>query len=239
MAAFGLDDPERQQAFLFALLLLGGAYLFWQYVYSPVHQEKVAREERLATLQDYNQQARALTQPGRVEDLRRREAEFQVALATYETMLPSEAEVSALLEEVARAALLEDIEIVNFAPLEPLQSENLVELPYDVQVQGEYHEIGRFLADVANLPRLVRPVIVSMEQVEIEDQAETGGQQEEGEEETRVRYEVLATLTLSTFMPPEGVVRGAIPRSVNGEETSSLAPPFPASALAEGDPDAG
>lgn len=234
MALFGLDDPDRQQAVLFALLLLGGAYLFWQYVYTPVHEEKVVLEDRLATLQAHNDEARALTQPGRVRELRQREAEFQVALAAYETMLPSEAEVSALLEEVARAALQEDVEVVNFAPLEAVEGGNLVALPYDVQVQGEYHDVGRFLADVANLPRLVRPVVVSLEQVEI--QREEG---DEDEEQARVEYEVLATLTLTTYMPPDGVVRGAVPRSIEGEETSAVDPSVPSNAMAEDVRDAG
>ena len=199
--AFGLDDPQKQQAILFGMLLVGGGYLFWQYVWGPVHEERVAVEERLTTIETHNDRARALTQPGRIAELRRREAEFEVALAAYETMLPTESEVSGLLEEVARVALENDIAIVNFAPLEPVVAENLTELPFDVQIQGGYHDIGRFLAAVANLPRLVRPVVVSLEVVEIDIH--------EGDEE-RTEYEVLAALTLSTFTAPGGVSRGVL-----------------------------
>lgn len=198
MAMFGLDDPQRQQAVLFGLMLAAGTYLFWQYVYSPLRDERVMLEDRIATLESHNEQARALTQPSRVADLRRREAEFRVALAAYETMLPTESEVSALLEDVARAALTQDVEVVNFAPLEERVGESLVEIPYDVQVQGGLHEIGRFLADVANLPRLVRPVVVGLQGVEITDPNDPDSKS----------YQVLATLTLSTFMPPGGVSRG-------------------------------
>lgn len=200
MAPFGLDDPARQRTLLFVLLLAGGGYLFYRYAWSPLHDQRVLLEDRLATLEAYNDQARALTQPSRLAELRRRQAEFQVALAAYETLLPSEAEVSGLLEEVARAALEEDVEIVAFTPLDPIVGQNLVELPYDVQVQGGYHDIGRFLAEVANLPRLVRPAVLSLRAVQIDVP--------EGEPP---EYEVLAALTLSTFMPPEGVVRGAVP----------------------------
>lgn len=200
--AFGLDDPDKQQAVLLALLLLGAGYVFYQYVWSPIHEERVALEERLDSLEAYNDRARALTQPSRIADLRQREAEFQVALAAYETMLPSRAEVSTLLEDVARAALTYEVDIVNFAPLDPIVGATLVELPYDVQVQGDYHDIGRFLADVANLPRLVRPVVVSLEHVQREEQRE---------EEQEVIHEVLGTLTLSTFIPPDGEAVGVVP----------------------------
>lgn len=211
--AFGLDDPQKQQAVLLVLLLLGAGYVFYQYVWSPVHEERAALEDRLVTLEAYNDRARVLTQPGRIADLRQREAEFQVALAAYETMLPSRAEVSSLLEDVARAALTYEVDIVNFAPLDPVAGESLVELPYDVQVQGDYHDIGRFLADVANLPRLVRPVVVALEHVEI--QSGTG-------ETTEVVHEVLGSLTLSTFIPPDGEAVGV---SVPEEETTSITAP--------------
>ena len=115
--ALGLDSPEKQRAALFTLLLVGLVYVFWQYLYSPLRQERIAVEERLATLQSYNDQARALTQPARLRELERREAEYQVRLAEYETLLPSDAEVPSLLEEVAFAAIENDVNIVNFAPL--------------------------------------------------------------------------------------------------------------------------
>lgn len=220
MAMFGLDEPEKQQAVLFALLLAGATYLFWNYVYAPLRDERVVLEDRIATLQSFNDQARALTQPSRIADLRRREAEFRVALAAYETMLPTESEVSALLEDVARSALNRNIEVVNFAPIPPRVGQNLVEIPYDVQVQGGYHDIGRFLADVANLPRLVRPVVLSLQAVEVE----VPGRPDE------TTWEVLATLTLSTFMPPDGVTRGVIDP---GDTTSSGA--GPPAAMAEED----
>ena len=53
----------------------------------------------------------------RLGELEAREAEYQVRLAEYETLLPSEAEVPTLLEEVAFAAIETDVKIVNFAPL--------------------------------------------------------------------------------------------------------------------------
>ena len=140
--------------------------MFWQYLYSPLKQERILTEERLATLQSYNDQARALTQPGRLRELEQREAEYQVRLAEYETLLPSDAEVPSLLEEVAFAAIENDVKIVNFAPLPEILGDVLVEIPYDVQVQGHYHDVGRFLASVVSFPRVVRPTVTELLQAE-------------------------------------------------------------------------
>ena len=209
--AFGLDSPERQRAVLFTLLLLGLAYAFWQYLYSPLREERIVLENRLATIQSYNDQARALTQPARLRELEQREAEYQVRLAEYETLLPSDAEVPTLLEEVAFAAIENEVKIVNFAPLPEIPGESLVEIPYDVQVQGDYHDIGRFLASVVSFQRVVRPTVSELLQAELgsvmgmtsapaapaappADQPGTG-------DAPPPEYEVLATMRLSTYVP--------------------------------------
>lgn len=194
--AFGLNDPAKQQAVLVAMLIAGGGYVFYQYLWSPLHEERVAVEQHQEQLELANEQARAVTQPRRIQELQQLEAEYQVALAAYETMLPSQMEVSSLLEDIAFVALEDDVAIVAFAPLEELRSEHLVEVPYDLQVQGGYHEIGRFLAEVVDLPRLVRPAIISLEQVEVTPATET----------TQAEYAVLAKLVLSTFLPAGATV---------------------------------
>jgi Tfp pilus assembly protein PilO len=208
--AFGLDSPEKQRAILFTLLLAGLAYVFWQYLYGPLRAERVVAEERLATLQSYNDQARALTQPARLRELEQREAEYQVRLAEYETLLPSEAEVPTLLEEVAFAAIENDVKIVNFAPLPEVQGEVLVEIPYDVQVQGDYHDVGRFLASVVSFPRVVRPTVSELLQAELGAvQGQTTAAQPPpagqpaapGQPAPPPDYEVLATMRLSTYVP--------------------------------------
>lgn len=198
--AFGLDDPGKQRAALVGLVVLGLAYAFYQYAWKPVHEERVMAEQRLARVERYNNQARALTQPRRVNELKRQEAEYQVALAAYETMLPSEPEVAGLLSDVAGAAMQNEVKIVHFAPLQSVAGENLMEIPFDVQLQGGYHDIGRFLSEIANLPRLVRPSVTAMEQVRIQDEPRSGAPENK---DLPPRYQVLATLRLSTFVPVE------------------------------------
>lgn len=192
--AFGLDDPDRQRAVLLGLLALGVAYAFYAYVYSPVREERIATEERLESLESANIEARARTRPGRLRELREQEAEYQVELARYETMLPAESEVPDLLEDVAGVALEQGVEIEEFTPLEPVEGQSLVELRYDVQVQGGYHDIGRFLAGVVNLPRLIRPRVIEVDREEIEEPTE----------DQPGIYEVEGTFEFSTYMALDG-----------------------------------
>jgi Tfp pilus assembly protein PilO len=219
--AFGLDTPERQRAVLMGLLLMGLGYVWYAYLWKPVHEERVVLEERRDELERYNDQARALTQPRRLNELRRQEAEYQVALAAYTAMLPSGAEVADLLGDIAAAAVQNDVAIVNFAPLEPVVGQDLTEVPFDLQVQGPYHDVGYFLTDIANLVRLVRPAVSGLEQLRIEQEAIREGQQK-----PPPRYEVLATVRLSTFVP-SGEIRIQV-----GEEDASASPTPGSAALA-------
>jgi Tfp pilus assembly protein PilO len=218
--AFGLDSPERQRAALFTFLLVGLAYAFWQYLYSPLREERIVLEDRVASIQSYNDQARALTQPARLRELEQREAEYQVRLAEYETLLPSDAEVPTLLEEVAFAAIENDVKIVNFAPLPELPGESLVEIPYDVQVQGDYHDVGRFLASVVSFQRVVRPTVSELLQSEmgaVQGQTTVAATQptEPGTEPAPPEFEVLATMRLSTYVPT--AIRGDMSALPEGE----------------------
>ena len=232
--AFGLEDPQKQRAFLGVILALGLGYVFYAYVYNPVHEERVAASERLEEIESYNDQARSLSQPRRLNELRRQEAEYQVALAAYETMLPAEAEVAGLLGDVAAAAASNGVTIVNFAPLEPVTGETLTELPYDLQVQGAYHDVGRFLAEIANLPHLVRPSVTAMEQVRIEEEVPEG---QNRPDKAKVRYEVLTTMRLATFLPMDRVE--AVVDDEDGEDDDgALGPPGSPSAFGEAVDDA-
>lgn len=188
---FGLDSPDRQRLALLALLLVGGAVLFHRYAWSPLHEDRIAAEARLASLERVIRQARALTQPARMTELERRESEYEVALAAYEALIPERSEASALLGGVAGAALSADVEIVSFAPGEEIRGRDIVELPYDVQVQGSYHDLGRFLAGVINLPQLVSPEVVALNGI-VEDSPGRG----------ELEHQVLGTLVLSAYVRP-------------------------------------
>ena len=116
-------------------------------------------------------------------------------------------------------------------PRPPVPGDVLVEIPYDVQVQGDYHEVGRFLARVVSFPRVVRPTISELLQSEIgavqglttappaaqpAAPGQPGGFEETG-------YEVLATMRLSTYVPL--VVRSDVSSVLEGEPVASSSAP--------------
>jgi type IV pilus assembly protein PilO len=69
--------------------------------------------------------------------------------------LPSQAEISRLLEDISQTGLASGLEFELFQPQQEVKREFYSELPVKIRVRGDYHQFGRFVSGVANLPRIV------------------------------------------------------------------------------------
>lgn len=82
------------------------------------------------------------------------------AALRFETLLaqlPRDAEVPALIDDISRAALAQQLAIERITLGEELATTRYVELPIDIAVAGGYHQIGAFLEALARLQRIVAP----------------------------------------------------------------------------------
>ncbi len=121
------------------------------------------------------------------------------------------------------------MKIVNFAPLPEISGESLIEIPYDVQVQGDYHDVGRFLASVVSFQRVVRPTVSELLQSEVgavmgmttAPPAPTAAPPGAPAAEAQPEYEVLATMRLSTYVP--AAIRGDVTAIPDGEPVATSA----------------
>lgn len=69
--------------------------------------------------------------------------------------LPSKTEVAELLVDISQAGLANGLQFELFKPQDEKPAEFYSELPITIRVTGHYHEFGRFVSDVAALPRIV------------------------------------------------------------------------------------
>lgn len=69
--------------------------------------------------------------------------------------LTSETEVAGLLEDISQTGIEQGLEFEYFKPEPELSREFYVELPIRIRVRGDYHRFGRFIGDLASLPRIV------------------------------------------------------------------------------------
>jgi type IV pilus assembly protein PilO len=93
-----------------------------------------------------------------VADLPRFEAEYaqlhQHWLETAE-LLPTERQLPALMRKITLAAQQNGVGFMAFRPGGAKAEEHYTETPLELQIYGNYHQVGSFLADMANMRRIV------------------------------------------------------------------------------------
>ena len=151
------DDPGSWPALprylcylLVTLLVLGLLWYFWL---SSSNDELVLEEGKEVTLRtEYKSK---LAQAVNLEALKKQREQVLQYVTQLEKQLPSKAEMDALLSDINQAGLGRSLQFELFRPGQVNVKEYYAELPISVKVTGNYHDIGSFVADVANLSRIV------------------------------------------------------------------------------------
>lgn len=76
-------------------------------------------------------------------------------VATMEKQLPSKAEMDALLSDINQSGLGRGLQFELFKPGQVVAKDYYAELPIDIKLTGNYHDMGEFVSDIAKLPRIV------------------------------------------------------------------------------------
>ncbi|MDN3558550.1 type 4a pilus biogenesis protein PilO [Vreelandella neptunia] len=133
----------------------------------------VVSEQREAVMAAQRQEARLLSeyrskasQAAFLPEMREQLATLEEQMGRFRTMLPTDAEIPSLLDSISDAAVDNRLTIETIR-LRPTQAQaHYVEQPLDIQVRGGYHQLARFSADIASLPRMVTQHDFSLEPVD-------------------------------------------------------------------------
>jgi type IV pilus assembly protein PilO len=155
----GLDTRNPGQWPLVPRLMCGLATLVFVvilgwFLYLDGQQEELERgqQEEQSLRQAYQNKVR---QAINLEGLRKQKAQVGEYVATLEKQLPSKAEMDALLSDINQAGIGRGLQFELFKPGQVVVKDYYAELPIDIKVTGNYHDIGSFSSDIANLPRIV------------------------------------------------------------------------------------
>lgn len=87
--------------------------------------------------------------------LRAQKVQVDQYVERLQKQLPSKAEMAALLSDINQAGLGRGLQFELFKPGQVVVKDYYAELPINIKVTGNYHDIGAFASDMANLPRIV------------------------------------------------------------------------------------
>ncbi|MFQ5679770.1 MAG: type 4a pilus biogenesis protein PilO [Gemmatimonadota bacterium] len=153
------QDPKNQYRLLGIFLLLAAGALYYLYIHRPRGEDLSELRQRVDQIEQQNRLAKE-----RMENLDaiRRQLELgERQFAMLERLVPARAEVPAIYEEIASESQALGLELVNVTPAEPLPDTAgyFLQQNWQMEVEGQYHDIGDFLTRVASLPRIVRPQV--------------------------------------------------------------------------------
>lgn len=81
--------------------------------------------------------------------------QIQSSLAEMMKLMPTKAEVASLLIDISQTGLSSGLEFELFKPLGKVDKGDVIHLPINIKVIGQYSELGLFISGLATLPRIV------------------------------------------------------------------------------------
>lgn len=198
-------EPKKRNALFIGVLALLGLYAFQSYWYAPRKESIQEMEARLEQLTDQNRRAQIIATRGG-QELEERLALYERHLLRLEQLIPRSEEVPALLNSMSIEARQNDVELALMRPdPESETTEHYTRTVYQIGVTGNYHNVGRFLAAIASLPRILTPIDLDMTAANPQQRA---GGDADADAEIAVQFKI-QTYTI----PPEG----ALPAPGTGE----------------------
>ncbi|HET9917494.1 MAG TPA: type 4a pilus biogenesis protein PilO [Candidatus Binatia bacterium] len=148
-----LELPKFQRIAILAVVIILAAALYYSFLHVPLGDQiakladsvEIAKNEKLAKSQ------KASSLPRLRQDLARLDLELKKAVA----QLPDRKEVADLLSSISARAQSAGLDVLVFRPRAETLQEHYAEVPVDITVKGNYHEMIDFFDHVGRLDRLI------------------------------------------------------------------------------------
>ena len=132
------------------LIVFAGYWFDWQGQLEELEKSQNKEEQLRQVFLDKKKQAVNL------EIYRKQLSEIGQSFGTLLKQLPNKSEMDALLTDINQAGLGRGLQFELFRPAgQETVSEFYAELPINIRITGNYHELGAFASDIAKLPRIV------------------------------------------------------------------------------------
>jgi type IV pilus assembly protein PilO len=159
---FELDSRQRLLVSLGSVMLVFG--LYWSFVYSARRAETLEVTAKIAELSQQRDAKQQL-----VSDMVKLQAtvrELGAQLKQAEARLPDSKEIPDLLSSISSAGRDSGLDVMTFRQRPEQLRDFYAEVPVDVSVRGNYHEVAAFFDRVGKLDRIVNVGDIVMQRPE-------------------------------------------------------------------------
>ena len=137
---------------LLLVFTLALALVYWLVIKERTESLSAAEREESVLLTEFRQKALEATY---LPEIEQQLADMDKQMQRLHAMLPTSAEIPSLLDSISDAALDNRLSVETIRLQETTRQTHYNEHPFDIEVQGGYHDIAQFVADVAALPRII------------------------------------------------------------------------------------
>ncbi len=135
---------------LFVVLQIAAYFLLWQTQLDAIEKGRQDVAKQKETFLEKKKLAVNL------DAYKQQRAEIEQSFGALLKQLPNKSEMDALLIDINQAGLGRGLQFDLFKPSEKENfTEFYAELPVNIKVTGNYHDLGAFASDVAKMPRIV------------------------------------------------------------------------------------
>jgi type IV pilus assembly protein PilO len=153
-------DPNNPGAWprwaqVMAILLMCGIVIFlgYRFLIQPKREElDQAKQEELRLRQDFETKQKKVAA---LDAYRAQLEEMQQSFGAMLRQLPNKSEVANLLNDISQTRLAAGLEEELFQPQGEQNRDFYAELPINMVLIGDYHQMGNFASGIASLPRIV------------------------------------------------------------------------------------
>ena len=150
-------DPESQKRLLIGLAPLLLAFLYFQFMHGKKTAEIETLQARYDQLDNVNRAMRPQALTGGAE-LQQKLALYEQHMKRLEELIPQSEEVPQLLNSMSERAQDAMVDLALMKPEAETPGQFYNEQSDQISTIGGYHEIGRYLAMIASLSRIITPV---------------------------------------------------------------------------------
>ena len=145
--------PWWAQIGAFVLVCGGAVYGFWHFYVSEMQADINLRQTRLNALR--GDISRGVATARRLPEFESQVSQLEQRLDNLKQVLPEEKDVADILRRIQGLATQSNLAIQRFTPQVPVQQTLYAEIPYRLEAEGTYHNLGYFFDRISKFPRII------------------------------------------------------------------------------------
>jgi type IV pilus assembly protein PilO len=135
--------------FLFLILLGLGYWFLWSDEIADIDQAKAKEQELKQTF--LTKKAQAV----KIDAYKQQMIDIEKTFGALLKQLPDKSQMDGLLTDINQAGLGRELEFELFKPGQETVADFYAEMPIQIKIKGNYHDIGAFATDISKLSRIV------------------------------------------------------------------------------------